>query len=83
MSPGAVGQNAAQGLAANKVYGKSKFWVVGRRVPEPNQDTQDLKEAFKYLPHHFGTLRVSWTGEEDDSLRSAVLHEVRVCPACP
>ena len=50
--------------------------MMGGEVPEPNEDTKRLYEAYTYLPHTFSHRK--WTEEEDAKLRELVLHAVQV-----
>ena len=59
-----------------RAVGPSRFWVAGRRVPEPNQDAVRLAPAFRYLPHSFK--EVGWQEEERVRLGRAILLAVKV-----
>ena len=62
-----------------RAIGPSRFWMTAGQVPEPNEDTKRLYEAFTYLPHAFALRK--WSEEEDAELRKIVLHAVQVCPS--
>ncbi len=69
--------NAVWGTADTRVVGPSRFWVAGRRVPEPNADALKTAPAFQYLPHFFRDS--SWTQQEHERLQRAILQAVYVC----
>ena len=56
--------------------GPSRFWVAGRRVPEPNQDAVRVAPAFRFLPHSF--TESAWQQEERERLREGILQAVKV-----
>jgi hypothetical protein len=58
-----------------RAVGPSRFWVAGRRVPEPNEDAVRLAPAFAYLPHAFK--EAGWQGEERQGLQAAILAAVK------
>lgn len=58
--------------------GPSRFWMVGGHVPEPNEDTKKLFEAYTYLPHTFQLRK--WSLEEDAALEKLLLQNVKVSP---
>ncbi len=68
--------NAVWGTADTRVVGPSRFWVAGRRVPEPNADALKTAPAFQYLPHTFRDS--SWTQQEHERLQRAILQAVYV-----
>ena len=51
--------------------GPSQFWVAGRNVPEPNEDTLRIAPVFQYLPQQFKDS--TWTAEETKCLTEALL----------
>lgn len=56
--------------------GPSRFWMTGGKVPEPNEDTKKLFDAFSYLPHSFSIGK--WIAEEDAELKTLILKAVQV-----
>ena len=63
--------NATWGEADSQVAGPSQFWVAGRNVPEPNEDTLRIAPVFQYLPQQFKD--ATWTAEETKCLTEALL----------
>lgn len=59
-----------------KAIGPSRFWMSGGSVPEPNEDTQRLYEAYTYLPHTYALRK--WTKDEDSDLQQLILRTVQV-----
>lgn len=51
--------------------GPSQFWVAGRNVPEPNEDTLRIAPVFQFLPQQFKDS--TWTAEETKCLTEALL----------
>lgn len=76
MSNAAIGFSGL-GKVGPKAIGPSRFWFTAGSVPEPNEDTKKLYEAYTYLPHTFALRK--WTKEEDEALEKFVLHAVQVC----
>ena len=67
---------AGLGKVGPKAIGPSRFWFIAGSVPEPNEDTKKLYEAYTYLPHSFALRK--WTKEEDQGLQKIVQLAVRV-----
>ena len=75
-----AGVSSAYWEGANlREIGPSRFWVAGRRVPEPNQDTVKVAPAFRFLPHSF--TESAWQQEEHERLRDSILQAVKVWAA--
>lgn len=68
---------SGMGKVGPRSIGPSRFWMTAGQVPEPNEDTRRLYEAYTYLPHTFALRK--WSEEEEAELRKIVLHSVQVC----
>ena len=76
-----AGVSSAYWEGANlREVGPSRFWVAGRRVPEPNQDAVRVAPAFRFLPHSF--TESAWQQEERERLRDSILQAVKVRSSC-
>ena len=80
LHPAAVSSERWEG-ASMRAVGPSRFWVAGRRVPEPNEDAVRLAPAFAYLPHAFK--EAGWQADERQRLQAAILAAVKVCCRLP
>lgn len=66
--------------AVEQVSGASRFWTANGKHPEPNSDTVNLREAYKYLPFTFSTS--SWDEADSQALRREVVAVVQVGHPC-